>query len=131
VPSAFIPMSGEWCNSGHISVPVFHVKSCNSCQIMSFMSNHIIHVKSCHSCQIMPIMSNHVIHVKSCDVLCHWDFPGHNSVKSGGEGRKGGVKYVFQGIRRQLRCPAEVKNGLVSSVIWLFYGFFWLAKCWT
>jgi hypothetical protein len=32
-------------------------KSCHSCQIISFMSNHVIHVKSCHSCQIMSFMS--------------------------------------------------------------------------
>jgi hypothetical protein len=35
------------------------LKLCHSCQIMSFMSNHVIwsnyviHFKSCHSCQIM------------------------------------------------------------------------------
>jgi hypothetical protein len=45
---------------------VIYVKSCHSCQIMSFMSNHVIRVKSCHSCQIMSLMSNHVIHIKSC-----------------------------------------------------------------
>jgi hypothetical protein len=59
---------------------VIHVKSCHSCQIMSFMSNHVIHVKSC---QIMSFMSNHAIH----------DF-SRNSVKSGGR-EGGGVKYVF------------------------------------
>jgi hypothetical protein len=26
------------------------LKLCHSCQIMSFMSNHVIHLKSCHSC---------------------------------------------------------------------------------
>jgi hypothetical protein len=45
---------------------VIHVKSCHSCQIMSFMPNNFIPVKSCYSCQIMSFMSNHVIHVKSC-----------------------------------------------------------------
>jgi hypothetical protein len=39
---------------------VIYVKSCYSCQIMSFASNH----------QIMPFMLNHAIHVKSCD-SCH------------------------------------------------------------
>jgi hypothetical protein len=48
---------------------VIHVKSCHSCQIMSFMSNHVIHVKSCHSCQIMSFMSNQVIYVKSCQIM--------------------------------------------------------------
>jgi hypothetical protein len=37
-----------------------------------------------------------------------FDFSG-NSVKwEGGEG--GGIKYVFLGLRRQLRCQAEGKN---------------------
>jgi hypothetical protein len=63
---------------------VIHVKSCHSCQIMSFMSNHVIHFKSCHSCQIMSFMSNHAIH----------DF-SRNSVKSGG--REGGQ---IQGLAR-------------------------------
>jgi hypothetical protein len=49
---------------------IIHVKSCHSCQIMSFMSNHVIHLKSCQSCQIMSFMSNHVIHVKTC-YSCH------------------------------------------------------------
>jgi alpha-galactosidase/6-phospho-beta-glucosidase family protein len=49
-----------------LSNQVICVKSCHSCQIMSFMSNHVIHVKSCHSCQIMSFMSNHFIYVKSC-----------------------------------------------------------------
>jgi hypothetical protein len=53
------------------------------------MSNHVILVKSCPSCQIMSFLSNHVIHcvietfqVKFSEV---------------GEGREG-VKYVFLGL---------------------------------
>jgi hypothetical protein len=49
------------------------LKLCHSCQIMSFMSNHVIHVKSRHSSQIMLFMLNHVIHVISCNLVksCH------------------------------------------------------------
>jgi hypothetical protein len=72
---------------------VIHVKSCHSCQIMSFMSNHVIHVKSCHSCQIMSFVIGTLI-------------PGQNSLKS----ERGGVKCVFLGLWRQLRCQAEGKN---------------------
>jgi hypothetical protein len=66
------------------------------------MSNLVIHVKSC---QIMSFMSNHAIH----------DF-SRNSVKSGGGGGRGGVKYVFLSLRQQLRCLAEGKN-VFSSVL--------------
>jgi hypothetical protein len=58
-------------------------------------------------------MSIHVIHVNSCHVTL--DFSG-NSVKWAVSrrvkwkgGREGGVKYVFLGLRRQLRCLAEGK----------------------
>jgi hypothetical protein len=44
-------------------------------------------------------MSNHAIH----------DF-SRNSVKSGGQGGEGRVKYVFLSLRRQLRCLAEGKK---------------------
>jgi hypothetical protein len=68
---------------------VINVKSCHSCQIMSFMPNHVIHVKSCHSCQIMSFMSNHVIHVKSCHSSCHGSLVfSRNSLKLGGRGVK-------------------------------------------
>jgi hypothetical protein len=74
---------------------VIHVKTCHSCQNMSFMSNLVIHVKSCHSCQIMSFMSNLVNYVKSCQIMSFMsnsaihDF-SRNSVKSGGQGRGGG-----------------------------------------
>jgi hypothetical protein len=54
--------------SNHVILAI----SSHTSQIMSFMSNHVIHVKSCHSCQIMSFMSNHVIHVKSshsCQIM--------------------------------------------------------------
>jgi hypothetical protein len=89
---------------------VIYVKSCQSCQIMSFMSNHVIHVKSCHSCQIMSFMSNHGIHVKSCQPFVILAFSGQTFTKVGREGR---VKYVFLGLRRQLRCLAEGKKNNV------------------
>jgi hypothetical protein len=132
VPSAFIARSvecGHWCNSCEIMSfmwnHVIHVKSSHSCEIMSFMWNHVIYEKSCNLWEIMSFMwkschsckflKNHVkscqimsIHVNSCN-SCHLslDFSG-NSVKCWGGW--GGVKYVFPGLRRQLRCQAEGKN---------------------
>jgi hypothetical protein len=105
---------------------VFYVKSCSSCQIMQFMSNHAVHVKSCSSCQIMSFMSIYAIHVKSCHSCQVMSFMSWfiwlylkiskdgrvGGSKGGREGR--GVKYIFLGLRRQLRCLAEGKNGLVS-----------------
>jgi hypothetical protein len=63
--------------------------------IIQFMSNHIIHV----NCQLMSI------HVNSRHLSYRFS---ENSVKSGGG--EGMVKYVFLGLRRQLRCQAEGKN---------------------
>jgi hypothetical protein len=111
VPSAFITSSWELGHSNHF----IHVKSCHSCQIMSFMSNHVIHVKSCHSCQIMSFMSNHVIHVKSCP-SCHGslDFT-RNSLKSGGRGERGGQICLL----RPSACLAEGKNMYPTvALIW-------------
>jgi hypothetical protein len=50
-------------------------------------------------------MSNHVSH------LLFWPFPGKHSQKSGGGG---GIKYVFLGLQRQLRCLAEGENGICT-----------------
>jgi hypothetical protein len=76
------------------------------------MSNHVIHVKSCSSCQIMSFLSNYVILVKSCQSF--GPFPVKHSLKSGGRGGEGGVvKYVFLCLRRQLRCLAEGKTPLL------------------
>jgi hypothetical protein len=71
-------------------------------------SNQIwqIHVNSCHSCQFMTFMSFYGIHF-----ICHRPFP--QIQVSGGWG--GGVKYVFLGLRRQLRCLAEGKNVVSPS----------------
>jgi hypothetical protein len=62
----------EWAEPARQGSYTIHVKSCHSCQIMPFMSNHAIHVKSCILCKIMlfmSFMSNCAIHVKSCQ-LC-------------------------------------------------------------
>jgi hypothetical protein len=74
----------------------FHVIYVNSCQIMSSMSIQV------NSCQFMST------YVNSCH-SCHLslDF-SRNSLKWRGE--VGRVKYVFLGLRRQLRCQAKGKN---------------------
>jgi hypothetical protein len=68
------------------------------------MSIRAIHVNSCHSCQFVSFMSIRVI-----PVMCHLTFVG-DSVKW----VKGGVKYVFLGLPRQLRCQAKGKNVFTS-----------------
>jgi hypothetical protein len=98
-------------------IQIIHVKSFHSCQIMSFFSNHVIPVKSCHSCQIMSFMSNHVIRVKSCLSFVIRAFSEQTFTKVGREGG-GGVKYVFLGLRRQLRCLAEGKNIICDFTSW-------------
>jgi hypothetical protein len=50
-------------------------------------------------------MSNHVIRVKSCRSFDIWAFSELTFSKVGR-----GVKYVFLGFRRQLRCLTEGKN---------------------
>jgi hypothetical protein len=83
---------------------VIHVKSCHSCQIMSFMSNHVILVKSCHSCQIMSFMA--VI----------WAFSGQAFNKVGREGEGGG------GRRGQICLPMPSATASLSGKgkkIWL------------
>jgi hypothetical protein len=68
------------------------------------MSNHVIHVKSCHSCQILSFMSNHVeIHV--IQVIIHVYWPSNVSEqafskKSVGGEWEGSVKKCFQGLRQ-------------------------------
>jgi hypothetical protein len=70
---------------------------------MSFISIHVNHVNSCYSCQFMSLMS---IHVNSCHVS--WKF---SKVGEGGR-----VKYVFLGLRRQLRCQAKGKKEAAKKV---------------
>jgi hypothetical protein len=56
-------------------------------------------------------MSNHVSH------FLFGPFPGKYSAKSGG----GGVKYVFLGLRRQLRCLAEGKKTKAAKTVLAMY----------
>jgi hypothetical protein len=88
VPSAFIPRSGVtlWSHFSTLN-NVIHVKSCHSCQIMSFMSNHVV-----------SFMSNHVVSFMSS---CHVSL-GLSRTEFSKVGRKGGggVKYVFLSLRR-------------------------------
>jgi hypothetical protein len=101
VPLAFIASSRELGHSDY----AIHVKSCHSCQIMSFVSNHVIHVKSCHSCQIM----SYVTHVMSqCIVLGQWYFSNKLSIKSSGRGRG----RVRQG---QICLPGPSATALLSG----------------
>jgi hypothetical protein len=64
---------------------------------MSFMSIYV------NSCQFMPFMS-----------FVTGIFQKFSKVEWGGRG-EGGVKYVFLGLRRQLCCLAEGKNGPLSG----------------
>jgi hypothetical protein len=82
-----------------------HCTFFNFMYFMSFLEIHANHVKSCQLCQFM---SNHV---NLCH-LCHLslNFSG-NPVKSG----EGGGKYVFLGLRRQLRCQNEGKNRIFNQ----------------
>jgi hypothetical protein len=57
-------------------------------------------------------MSNYVISGRIMPFHVSLDFSDHLSLKSGGV-----VKYVFLGLRRQLCCQAEGKNGLKANEI--------------
>jgi hypothetical protein len=86
-----------------ISFYVIHV-TCHvmSCHVMS------CHVMSCHvmSCHFMSFHVRHFIsfHVTSCVIVAF--------KKAGGRGR---AKYVFPGLRRQLRCQAEGKYKTIRT----------------
>jgi hypothetical protein len=111
---AFMSIYGIYVNSYQfmifMSIHVIHVNSCHSCQFMSLLSIHVIHVNSCHSCQFMSIHVHpwhlcQFIELMSCVIHLFYKFS-----KVGAE-REGRVKYVFLGLRRQVRCQAEGKNG--------------------
>jgi hypothetical protein len=100
---------------------VIDVKSCHSCQITTFMSNH---VNSRCSCQITRFlsklcqnMSNQVVHFiscpscHSCQIMSLMSFViglFRKISKVWGGGRRGQI--VFLGLWRQLCCQAEGKN---------------------